>query len=221
MLLAALGLLVSTFLVSGIPADEQLVLSIPYRSQMNGSRYAAANCGPTSLAMVLAYYDIDASLWDVRVRAMQAQGSWIDSEGGYSDGYGVYVHYLANAAESYGLRIEGLWNKEGGRVDSLHQWQAADLRRVLRKGHPVIVETGYRYLPGRGSSHTTLDHYIVVHGVAADQFVYSDPMDRQGGGPDRVISEPDLLNAMAHARQPQAGFALYRPGELRHPTPDT
>ena len=208
--LAALGLLTWTFVVSSVPAD-QLVLDIPYRSQLNGTRYAQANCGPASLEMVLAYYGTDASLWDVRVRAMQAQGSWTDSEGGYSDSYGVFVHYLASTAETYGLRVEGLWNKEAGHIDSLHQWQAGDLRRVLRAGHPAIVETGYRWLPGREASRTTVDHYIVVHGLVGDQFVYSDPMDRQGGGPNLLISERDLLQAMAHARQPQAGFALYRP----------
>jgi hypothetical protein len=31
--------------------------------------YALANCGPASLAMVLAYYGVDTSTWDLRVRA--------------------------------------------------------------------------------------------------------------------------------------------------------
>ena len=104
------------------------MLDVPYRSQLDGARYALANCGPASLGMVLAYFGVDASLWDVRVRAMQAQGSWED----YSDSYGVFVHGLAATAESYGLRSEGLWNREAGHVDRLHEWQAADLRRVLR-----------------------------------------------------------------------------------------
>ena len=51
---------------------------------------------------------------------------------------------------------------------------------------------------------------MVVHGLAGDQFVYSDPMDRQGGGPGLVISESDLLTAMSHARAPRAAFGLYR-----------
>jgi uncharacterized protein YvpB len=206
MMLAALGLIAS-LLISGVPADQQMVLDVPYRNQLDGSRYAGANCGPTSLDMVLAYYGVNASLWDVRVRAMKAQDSWTD----YSDDYGVFVHYLATTAESYGLRTQGLWNRADGHVDSLHQWQASELRRALRDGHPVIVETGYRYLPGHGASRTTLDHYVVVHGLAGDQFVYSDPMDNPGGGPDLVISESDLLTAMSHAKQPRAGFAVYRP----------
>jgi hypothetical protein len=211
--LAVLGLLAWAFLVGGAPAaDEPLVLAVPYRSQLDGSRYALANCGPASLDMVLAYFGVDASLWEVRVRAMQAQGSWVDSEGGYSDSYGVFVHYLAAAAETYGLRAEGLWTKEAGHVDRLREWQAADLRRVVLEGHPVIVQAGYRWLPGRAALHTTLDHYVVVHGLAGDQFVYSDPLDRQGGGgPALLISEADLLTAMAHATQPRAAFGVYRP----------
>src|SRR5205814_9519215 len=43
------------------PSDDY-VLPLPYRSQLDGSPYAGANCGPTALSMVLAYYGIDASL---------------------------------------------------------------------------------------------------------------------------------------------------------------
>ena len=210
MLLTVLALLSSTFVVAGVPADQQFVLDLPYRSQLNGTAYALSNCGPTSLSMALAYYGIDAGLWDVRVRAMKAQGSWINSEGGYSDHYGVFVHHLATVAEDYGLRTQGLWNREAGHNDSLHEWSADDLRRVLRQGHPVIAETAYRWLPGRGGANTTVDHYVVVHGLAGEQFVYSDPMDRQGGGPSLVIGEGELMRAMSHAKQPRAAFGLYR-----------
>jgi hypothetical protein len=68
------------------------VLDVPYRNQLDGSAYALSNCGPTSLSMALAYYGIDVSPWDLRVRAMQAQQSWVDDEGGYSDHYGVFVY---------------------------------------------------------------------------------------------------------------------------------
>ena len=89
------------------------VLHVPYRSQLDGSAYAQANCGPAALAMVLAYYGIDDSLWSLRVQAMQAQHSWVDDDGGYSDGYGVFVYNLAAVGESLGLRADGLWQREG------------------------------------------------------------------------------------------------------------
>ena len=121
-------LLVGALLHASGPLEAH-VLNVPYRSQLDGSAYALSNCGPTSLSMVLAYYGIDAPLWDLRVAAMQAQHSWVDDEGGYSDSYGVFVYNLASVAEVMGLRSTGLWSREGVRVDRLREWQASDLRR--------------------------------------------------------------------------------------------
>src|SRR6266850_7731795 len=125
-------------------ASDAHVLDVPYRNQLDGSAYALANCGPTSLAMVLAYYGIDASAWDLRVRAMKIQHSWVGDDGGYSDSYGVFVYNLAAVAEGMGLRVDGLWAREGGRVDRLRQWQPADLRRAILADQPVIVQVKYR-----------------------------------------------------------------------------
>ena len=33
----------------------------PYRSQLDGSPFSLANCGPTTISMALAAYGIDAS----------------------------------------------------------------------------------------------------------------------------------------------------------------
>ena len=94
------------------------------------------------------------------------------------------------------------------RVWRLPVWESA-VERQIREAQ----ERGeFDDLPGRAALHTTLDHYVVVHGLAGDQFVYSDPLDRQGGGgPALLISEADLLTAMAHATQPRAAFGVYRP----------
>ena len=81
------------------PGDAH-VLDVPYRNQLDGSAYALANCGPTSLAMVLAYYGIDASPWELRVKAMKAQHSWVGDDGRYSDSYGVFMYNLASVAET-------------------------------------------------------------------------------------------------------------------------
>src|SRR4051812_3082741 len=59
-MLALVGLLLGTALFLGDAGDgDGRVLSVPYRSQLDGTPYAQANCGPTALAMVLAYYGID------------------------------------------------------------------------------------------------------------------------------------------------------------------
>src|SRR5689334_17715813 len=102
-------------------AADAHVLAVPYRNQLDGTPYALANCGPTSLSMVLAYYGIDASPWELRVRSMQAQHSWVDDPDGYSDRYGVWVYNLATAAETFGLHADGLWARDAARSDHLHE----------------------------------------------------------------------------------------------------
>ncbi|HEY3111735.1 MAG TPA: hypothetical protein VGL23_23465, partial [Chloroflexota bacterium] len=37
-------------------AGDVLALPVPYRSQLDGNPYQAANCGPASIGMVLAAY---------------------------------------------------------------------------------------------------------------------------------------------------------------------
>jgi uncharacterized protein YvpB len=61
-----------TLLGLGPPPGDAHVRDVQYCNQLDGSAYVLANCGPTSLAMVLAYYGIDASRWDLRVKAMQS-----------------------------------------------------------------------------------------------------------------------------------------------------
>lgn len=194
-------------LVSSSGPGNVHVLNVPYRSQLDGSAYAFANCGPAALSMVLAYYGIDAPPGELRMRAMQGQQSWLDDEGGYSDDYGVFVYNLASVADEMGLRSTGLWTREGVRVDRLREWQPDDLRQEIQAGHPMIVQVTYRALPNHAGSRALDDHYIVVHGTVGTDFVYSDPLDLHGG-PDEVISESDLAFAMAQASTPRVGFAV-------------
>jgi uncharacterized protein YvpB len=184
------------------------VLDVPYRNQLDGSAYALANCGPTSLAMVLAYYGIDASPWDLRVKAMQIQHSWVGDDGGYSDSYGVFVYNLASVAETMGVHATGLWRREGARDDRVREWQASDVRREVLNDHPVIVQVEYHSLPRHSSSASIDDHFVVVHGVVGSDFVYSDPLGASDGGANQVISEHDLMAAMGQASTPRAGFAV-------------
>jgi hypothetical protein len=203
-MLALPSLLLALSLFASHPDGQ--VLHVPYRSQLDGSAYAQANCGPAALAMVLAYYGIDDSLWSLRVQAMQAQHSWVDDDGGYSDGYGVFVYNLAAVAESQGMRVDGLWLREGNRIDRLRLWRAADLRRQIEAGRPVIVQVRFRLLPGNVSSRYVEDHFIVVQGFVGTDFVYSDPVS----GSELSIGESELLRAMGAADNPYVGFALVK-----------
>lgn len=195
----------------GVGATDQHVLDVPYRSQLDGSPYALANCGPAALSMTLAYYGVDASMWDLRVRAMKAQHSWVDDEGGYSDRYGVFVYNLAQAAEELGVHADGLWTRDGARLDHFHEWQPIELRRELLANHPLIVEVRYSALPAHSASHAPDDHYIVVRGTEGTDFIYSDPLGADVDAADQQISEADLSKAMALADAPRAGFVLIKP----------
>lgn len=202
----AAGLLLAT-----TSSSDAHVLDVPYRSQLDGSPYALANCGPTSLSMAMAFYGLDASPWELRVAAMKAQHSWITDEGGYSDRYGVFIYNLAAAAERFGMHADGLWSRDGARTDRLHQWQSGELRREIQADHPVIVEVRYRALPAHAGSRAVDDHYIVVHGTVGSDFVYSDPLAGGGSGSDEQISEADLITAMRAADAPMAAFAVVKP----------
>ncbi|HEV7665161.1 MAG TPA: C39 family peptidase [Chloroflexota bacterium] len=195
-------------LFGDIGAADVHVLDVPYRSQLDGSGYALANCGPASLSMALAFYGIDASPWDLRVKSMKAQHSWVGDDGGYSDRYGVFVYNLASAAETTDVHASGLWTREGGRVDRLHEWQPTEIRREVQADHPVIVQVGYRALPKHAGSTTLDDHFIVIHGLRGTDFVYSDPLGVGDAGPAETISETDLVGAMGRSSAPRVGFAV-------------
>src|SRR5205809_6321542 len=106
-MLGLTGLLVGALVLFGSP-DEH-VLQLPYRSQLDGSTYAGANCGPTALLMVLSYYGIDACPWEVWVKAMKEQYSWVDDECGSSDRYGDFVYNLVSVGEAYSMRSDVPW----------------------------------------------------------------------------------------------------------------
>ena len=203
-MLGLVGLLFATAVFATAP--DAHVLELPFRSQLDGSAYAAANCGPTALSMLLAYYGVDASPWQLRVLSMRAQHSWVDDDGGYSDSYGVFVYNLASVGQEYGFRAEGLWRREARHEDVLREWQAIDLRRSITSNRPVIVQVLYRALPAHTRSRYFDDHYVVVHGTVGDDFVYSDPLD----GPDQVISEDSLVRAMTLSSSSRSGFVLVK-----------
>jgi len=204
-LLGLLGLVLGGYLAF---APAATVLDVPYRNQLDGSAYEFSNCGPAALSMVLAYYGVDASPWELRVQSMRVQHTWVDDEGGYSNSYGVFAYNLATVARNYGVRTEGLWTYEGSRIDQLRQWSADDVRRQISWGRPVIVQVKYRALPSHSGSHASADHFIVVRGMDGSGFVYSDPMGFDRSAELQRISESDLFGAMDRAATQRTGFAV-------------
>ena len=180
--------------------QPEVWLRVPYRSQLDGSVYAAANCGPTSVAMVLEAFDRANTPALLRTAALQYQGT------PGCDTCGVFIEHLATLAEANGLPTYGL----RGDKDSLRRWTVDDIRAQLRAGRVVIPQVMYRFLPGRGTSPYWGDHYIVLTGILGDRFIYNDSIDSDGNGYGRVITAEALEKAMAASDFPHAAFAAGR-----------
>jgi LysM repeat protein len=170
------------------PADTAMDIShvfAPYRSQLDGSPFAEANCGPTAVGMALDAFGVSVPPRQLRAAALEAQHM-------YGNGVGTLITALAQVVEQNGLSAVDLRDDSG----ALHRWSLDDVRDQIQQAHPVIVQVRYRSLPGRGGAYYFGDHYILVTGVVGDGFLYNDPIDVDGLGWDRVISGATLNVAM-------------------------
>ena len=70
----------------------------------------------------------------------------------------------------------------------------------------------FRLLPGGSKAQYWGDHYIVIVGLAGNNFIYNDPVDSDGRGYGRLISPEVLEQAMAGANGEfaRAAFAVGR-----------
>ncbi|MBV9544808.1 MAG: LysM peptidoglycan-binding domain-containing protein [Chloroflexi bacterium] len=186
------------------PADTAMDIShvfAPYRSQLDGSPYAEANCGPTAAGMAMEAFGVSVPPPQVRQQALAAQHM-------SGNGVGTLITALAQVVEQNGLSAVDLRDTGGG----LTHWSLDQIRAHIQAGHPIVVQVRYRSLPGRGGAYYFGDHYILVTGVVGDGFLYNDPIDVDGLGWDRVISGATLQNAMnASASQyAYSAFAVSR-----------
>jgi hypothetical protein len=180
------------------PFATTVRLSVPYRTQLDGSISSAANCGPTSMGMVLEAFGVFVPTAQVRTLAMRSMGV-------YDPWGGTTLESLRDAAENYGL--QGLDLNENGHYK---RWTLNDVRAHLRAGHPVIPELRYRLMPGREWLWISTDHYVVITGMVGDDFIINDPIGMDGHG-ERTISSASLLRAWLNSDNPGAGVAIARP----------
>jgi hypothetical protein len=175
---------------------------VPYRTQLDGSSYAEANCGPTSVAMALEAIGKRDTLESLRTSALQLQ----DTNG--CDDCGTFIQHLASVAEMRGAKTFGLRDEP----ESFHRWSLDEIRQQLRQERVVIPQVKFRLLPGRSKSQYWGDHYIVIVGLAGNNFIYNDPVDSDGRGYGRLISAEALEQAMAGAtgQFARAAFAVGR-----------
>ena len=176
-------------------------LFVPYRSQLDGTPWAGANCGPTTLGMGLGSLGINVSSTELRRQVLNAQGMW-------GNNVGTLIDALARVASSNGARPIGLFDGN----NRVARWSLDDVRQQLRAGRPVIAQVRFRALPGRAGVRYFADHYIILTGLSGESFLYNDPLDSDGRGADRLLTAAQLEAAMnaSDQRYAYAAFALAR-----------
>ena len=186
-----------------LTASPELWLTVPYRTQLDGSSYAEANCGPASVAMALEAIGKRDTLANLRTSALKLQDL-----NGNCDDCGTFIQHLANVAEMRGASTYKLRDDP----QTFHRWTLDEVREQLRLQRVVIPQVKFRLLPGRSKSSYWGDHYIVIVGLAGNSFIYNDPIDTDGRGYGRVISAEALEAAMAgaHGEFSRSAFAVGR-----------
>jgi hypothetical protein len=176
-----------------------LWLGVPFRTQIDASPYAQVNCGPASLAMVLAAYGLDASPDDIRDYVNYLSGN-------YSLDSGTSLDTLSSVARVAGLVPLDLYNGNGYRP-----WSAEMVYQHLLQGHPVITQVKYRALPGHASSLSEFDHYIVIAGLYKGDFIYNDAAYGSEVGYGLLISPEQLEVAWQASMMPRYAVAIGSP----------
>lgn len=185
------------------PADlhADVRIRVPYRTQLDGSAYAGANCGPTALGMALESFGMNEPPPDLRRDVLRTE---VFDEN--DDDAGSYIWALADVAQAKGLHIHGLYEDDGS---TLHHWSVDEIRGAVRAGQPVIVQVVYRGLPGREGSEYYGDHYVVITGLLGEDFLYNDPIGganaHESPGFDRLMTADQLRRAM---RASDSGYAF-------------
>jgi hypothetical protein len=180
------------------PALRTRTATVPFRTQRDGSRFAGSNCGPAALAIVLEAYDISQENDELRYLTHTYQGTW-GRRGGTA------LQHMAQVAEDFGLRTDGLYAGE-----EFRHWSVADVRAQVEAGHPVIALVKYRLLPDREYSTVRYDHYVVLWDTTADGFIYNDPIyPAADEGFARFMTSAQLDAAMAPTMEPRQAVAIY------------
>jgi Peptidase_C39 like family/Carboxypeptidase regulatory-like domain len=174
--------------------ETSLVLGVPFRTQIDGTSFSLVNCGPASLAMVLLAFGLDVDPPSVRDYLNFLVGNY-DTEAGTS------LYALARIAREAGLSTFGT-------SSGLQGWTIDAVREHVRAGHPVITLTKYRFLPGHFGSLTDFDHYIVITGLAGEDFVYNDAAYSTEYGYNLLISPAQLQRAWAASSVPRHAMAI-------------
>lgn len=171
----------------------------PYVTQLDGSQYAASDCGPAVLSMALGAYGVDDDVLDLRQRTHTYQGTWPAVR------VGTALQYVAQVADDFGLLTHGLRDAD----DSFHQWTVDEIADQVQQGRLVIPLVRFNLLPGHEDSGVRFGHYILIYAFDGAGFTYHDPAMRPvSEGPGRWISAAQLDQAMGPVSPARQAVAL-------------
>lgn len=177
-----------------------LWLGIPHRTQLDDSIYAQSNCGPASLGMILGGYGLAGYPTDA------LRGEVNRLQGNADPNQGTSLPALAAVAQRAGLHPIGLYAAPG----TYKRWTIDELRTHLKAGRPLITLARYADLPGNSYFAGDTNHYIVLSGLAGDNFIYNDAAYFRGIGRGLMMAPDVLSRAWANSVIPghAVAFAL-------------
>lgn len=176
-------------------------LELPHRAQKDGSPWQGSNCGPAVLGMVLDGFGlVGQSTDDLRFRSHTYQGT-------VGMRTGTALPPIARVAEDFGLQTFGLY-ADGGRFQT---WSLDDIKEQLRLGRPVMTLVRLNLVPSYEDRLPRWNHYILLTGLAADGFYYSDPLQTDAlVGSTGTIAADGLERAMRLSNIPLHAVAFGR-----------
>jgi hypothetical protein len=154
-----------------------VALNVPYLRQWQGLPSSNEDCGPTSVAMVVWYFN-------QRPAGLTDKGFVADVRATIGGVSGTSSDQLVAALQHYGLTGHKI-----GRPS--HDEQISQIRSAVASGQPVIAFVGGKEL-GRGDNYGS--HWIVVRGFSSDGTVFyvNDPDSSYGG---RITLDTSTLGA--------------------------
>ncbi len=134
-------------------------LNVPYRSQWaDDAKSHSADCGPTSLAMVLNYYGIDISP-DGIYRFLPPKGPKQFTS----------ISELMQASRSNG--VPNSYKRHGDKQEAL-----AGLRASLDEGRPAICLVKYEPWRSKTGNNFKWGHFVVATGYDDEHIFMNDPL---------------------------------------------
>ncbi len=182
-------------------------MAVPFHTQKDGDRFQGSNCGPAVLAMVLDAFGMQRGNSELRLLTHTYQGT-------VGARTGTALQHVAHVAADFGLEPTGLYQQPNGAYpnDGFARWTVEDIRAEVLAGRPVVPLVKFRLLPGHEDSLFRADHYVVIHGVDGDSFLYHDPIyDSPWEGAGRWMTADQLAAAMRPTLVPQQAVA-FAPG---------